>query len=525
MAPYSSTIELANPSETRLFAQVLSLQLRNGDVVALRGDLGAGKTTLARHLIRAFAADDELEVPSPTYALMQSYNTSRFDVCHYDLYRLADADELYELGFPDNLENAVSIIEWPELAAEVLPDNRIEVYLSELRRDEIDCRTARLTAVGISAARMRRAANTWFFLKSWCREAQLCGDEIHMRYLQGDASARSYARLQMPNRSLMFMDTPPQPDGPPIRDGLSYSRIAHLAEDIRPFIAIGAELHRRGCRVPETYHVEAEKGFAIIEDLGPAVFGDLIAQGHDIEPLYRQACDVLVHLGTSGPPAEVSGYGCRHRMPVFDQGAMEIEVQLLLDWFVPFATGRQAADTERRTFLDIWHRNLDRLEQQKAWILRDFHSPNLLWLPEREGVARVGLIDYQDAMIGHRAYDVVSLLQDARLDVSEDAEQRLLRYYLDQMRATGQSCDESDFRYAYALLGAQRNTKILGIFARLAKRDGKSQYLRHIPRLCRYLRRCLEHPELKDIRAWFAEYLPEILQGKVSLNLKQEDQV
>jgi len=509
----SCTVELASQSQTRLFAQVLSLQLRIGDVVALRGDLGAGKTTLARHLIRAFAGDDALEVPSPTYALMQTYSTQRFEVCHYDLYRLADGAELYELGFQEHLDNTVTIIEWPEIAVELLPDNCIEICLSEIWRGEIECRTARLSTKGMAVSRVQRALEIWFFLQTWRGAVRLGGGEVDTRYLQGDASARSYARLQTPYRPLMLMDSPRQPDGPPLRDGQPYSRLAHLAEDICPFVAIGAELQRHGFSVPTIYHVNAEHGLAIIEDFGPAVFGDLIAQGHDIEPLYRRACDVLVHLSTVDPPENVMGHGCRHAMPRFDWTAMEIEIGLLLDWYLPLASGRAATERERELFEDAWRQQLTQLEPQSAWVLRDFHSPNLIWLPDRDGIESVGIIDYQDALIGHCAYDVVSLLQDARLDVAQDVEQRLLRYYLSQTKAKGRSCDESAFLHAYALLGAQRNTKILGIFARLAKRDGKSQYLRHIPRLCHYLQRCLEHPELQNIRAWFAECLPQVLRN------------
>lgn len=513
MKPYCCTIELSSASETRLFAQVLSLKLRAGDVVALNGDLGAGKTTLAREMIRAIAGDGKLDVPSPTYSLAQNYVTQRFEVRHYDFYRLAHADELVELGLTDDLDEVVSIIEWPDRAAAALPAQRIEIELGDIRFGEVDGRTVELTADGAAAARMTRAMEIWFFLRSWFSQQGLVDDEIQIWYMQGDASARSYARLQMPGRDVILMDSPRQPDGPLIRNGLPYSRIAHLAEDIRPFIAIGAQLERHGYSVPATHALDAESGLAVIEDLGARVFGDLIANGHDIEPLYRRALDVLVRLAKHDPPFAVEGHACAHIMPRFDQATIEIEIELLLDWYVPFCKGQPVTDDERASFLAVWRCQSALLERQSSWILRDFHSPNLIWLPDREGAACIGIIDYQDAVVGHRAYDVVSLLQDARLDVPEKTEQQLLDYYLASIKSADPDFDEGGFQHAYAFFGAQRNTKILGIFARLAKRDGKSQYLRHIPRLCSYLQRCLGHPELQEIRAWFAVHLPNVLEN------------
>ncbi|HFB2048452.1 MAG TPA: hypothetical protein TECP_00806 [Hyphomicrobiaceae bacterium MAG_BT-2024] len=158
-------IKLYNWSDTRLFAQIISSFLKEGDVVTLRGNIGAGKTTLARHLIRAIDEDDELEVSSPTYAIMHSYNTSRFEICHYDFYRLTSTNELYELNFLDNLENVVSIIEWPEIASEILPDGCIEIYISEIWHGEVDYRRIRLTVCIITAERMDKALEMWSSLK------------------------------------------------------------------------------------------------------------------------------------------------------------------------------------------------------------------------------------------------------------------------------------------------------------------------------------------------------------------------
>jgi aminoglycoside/choline kinase family phosphotransferase len=147
-------------------------------------------------------------------------------------------------------------------------------------------------------------------------------------------------------------------------------------------------------------------------------------------------------------------------------------------------------------------------------VLRDYHSPNLIWLPDREGLQKVGIIDFQDCVQGHPAYDLVSLLQDARVDVPDELELKLLTHYTRQRRHDTPEFDMSAFAMSYAILGAQRATKILGIFARLDRRDGKPQYLAHLPRVERYLAKDLAHPDLAALRAWYAEYLPRLLASR-----------
>jgi len=196
-------------------------------------------------------------------------------------------------------------------------------------------------------------------------------------------------------------------------------------------------------------------------------------------------------------------------VPPFDLPALEIEIELLLDWFWPAACNEPAPQAARDEFARIWRPLFQRLQEEiSGWVLRDYHSPNLIWLPEREGVARVGIIDFQDAMRGSHAYDLVSLTQDARRDVPADLEEHLLDFYCAEVGKADASFQPDLFRTAYAILGAQRNTKILGIFARLAARDGKAGYLRHIPRVSAYLERNLEHPELAELRDWYDRHLP-----------------
>jgi aminoglycoside/choline kinase family phosphotransferase len=144
----------------------------------------------------------------------------------------------------------------------------------------------------------------------------------------------------------------------------------------------------------------------------------------------------------------------------------------------------------------------------RTWTLRDYHSPNLLWCPDREGTDRIGLIDFQDAVMGHPAYDLVSLLQDARVDVAEAMELQLLGRYVALRRQTAADFDLGRFARDYAVMGAQRATKILGIFARLNQRDGKPHYLKHLPRIEAYTRRCLTHAALSELAAWYQKHVP-----------------
>jgi aminoglycoside/choline kinase family phosphotransferase len=181
---------------------------------------------------------------------------------------------------------------------------------------------------------------------------------------------------------------------------------------------------------------------------------------------------------------------------------------LLFDWYLP-RCGAPATAEMRAEFLSLWHDALrPALARRQTWVLRDFHSPNLLWLAGRSGLAQVGLLDFQDAVMGPEAFDVASLAQDARVDVAEDLEAALLARYVDGRRARDPSFDAGTFAQLYATLAAQRNTKILGIFARLDKRDGKPQYLRHLPRIHGYVRRALRHPALVALRAWYDAHVP-----------------
>lgn len=492
----------ASESDVRRLAELIALKLTRGDTIALSGDLGSGKTTFARALVRAVLADPAAEVPSPTFSLVQAYDAPRLALAHLDLYRITSADETAELGADEALAQGAIIVEWPERAPGIMSVNRLESRFSEGTSEET--RAVEVTAFGTWAPRLERLRAIMGFL-----DASPPWSGARVSYLQGDASARAYARLDAGGQRAVLMDQPRQPDGPPIRDGLPYSRIAHLAEDVRPFVAVQGALRDAGLSVPEIYATDLERGLIVLEDLGDRVFGREMETTSQAE-LWRAATDALVVLhGIEVPDVLPLPDGSVHRVPDQDRGALEIESELLLDWYWPAVKGGPAPDDARAEFHGIWAGIFDRLlAMPQRWILRDYHSPNLMWLPERSGVARVGILDFQDALKGPAAYDLVSLLEDARVDVPADIEDALFVYYCAERRERDPAFDKDEFAFAYAALGAQRNTKILGIFARLAKRDGKPLYLRHIPRLWRYLERDFAHPDLSPLKAWYARHFP-----------------
>ena len=189
---------------------------------------------------------------------------------------------------------------------------------------------------------------------------------------------------------------------------------------------------------------------------------------------------------------------------------MLIETELLLDWFLPLL-GATPSDEVCDSYIALWRAALTpALTAQPTWVLRDYHSPNLLWLPERDGAARVGLLDFQDAVMGPAAYDLASLAQDARVNVTESMEIALLSRYTRARMKADPDFDARAFAQLYATMAAQRASKILGIFARLDRRDGKPQYLRHMPRVWAYLQRSLAHPALAALAAWYRINVPPL---------------
>ena len=491
--------ELPLPDETatQALAEFIARALKAGDLVTLGGDLGVGKTTFARALVRARAGDPELEAPSPTFTLLQTYDLPRGPIVHADLYRLSGPDELEELGWDEAGDDAIVLVEWPDRLGPVLPPDRLEIAL-ELG-DRPTSRKARLIGHGAFAQRLKRLRDGQRFLDAagW--------GAARRDHIQGDASSRLYERLTLGDRSAILMDAPAKAPGVAIRDGKSYSQLAKLALDSTPFVAIADGLRALGYGAPEIFAADLKTGFLLVEDLGVE---PVVALGSPIASRYEAAVDLLADLHAKQVPAETPVGDGLYRLPDYDTPAFLIECELLCDWYLPSRTGVSPEPEDREEFRRLWTEALAPvLAMGSTWVLRDYHSPNLTWRDDREGVYRLGVIDFQDACMGPPAYDVASLLQDARVDLPDGLEMQLAARYLAARRKADPSFEPRDFARAYATLGAQRATKILGIFIRLAERDGKPGYLAHLPRVRRALDANLAHPDLAPLAAWYAERL------------------
>ncbi|MBV8938869.1 MAG: phosphotransferase [Alphaproteobacteria bacterium] len=320
-----------------------------------------------------------------------------------------------------------------------------------------------------------------------------CGwTEAAREPLAGDASFRRYTRLRQEGRTAMLMDAPPP------------------QEDVRPYLAIARHLSACGYAAPCLLGEDAAQGFVLLEDLGDALFTPALAQDNRDEPaLYRAAVGVLAAWAKN--PAMRNG---KLPMAPYDTAAYLREAELFAEWLLPQLLPAAQRETARAEYSQLW-RDILRENSLPAEIFvhRDYHADNLIWLPKRQGVARVGLLDFQDALVGHAAYDLVSLLEDARRDVPKALAAELREQY---MRETG--VNREDFLRAYAVLGAQRNCKILGIFVRLWRRDGKAHYLSYLPRVWRHLEGDLQHPALERLRAWMDRTLPEAARGALPVH-------
>ncbi|MBB4570432.1 tRNA (adenosine(37)-N6)-threonylcarbamoyltransferase complex ATPase subunit type 1 TsaE [Rhizobium leucaenae] len=490
----SISLFLADDAATTRLGEDLALALKAGDCLALSGDLGAGKSSLARALLRAMADDAELDVPSPTFTLVQTYEL-RIPVSHFDLYRLGDPSELDELGFDEALQTGVCLVEWPEMAGGELPRERIDLKLEH----EGEGRRATITAPAKQFARIQRVLAIRAFLDAHGYAG------AKRRFLTGDASLRAYESIHPSGggKRVILMDWPRLPEGPAVLDGKPYPKVAHLAWDAYPFVAIANVLRENGFAAPEIFAADYDQGILLIEDLGTD--GVLDAAGKPIADRYRASVACLAHLHSLDIPQDIPVTPDHvHHIPDFDRTAMAMEARLLLDWHLPWKRGAPATDEERADYLAIWNGLIDELDDaEKNLLLRDFHSPNIIWRAKEKGIQRIGLIDFQDAMIGPTAYDLASIVQDARVTVERDLQDQLMADYLSFRRVEG-GFDEAKFLKSWAIMSAQRNCKLAGLWVRLLQRDGKPGYMKHMPRTLAYLAIAFEHETLAPLREWCA---------------------
>jgi aminoglycoside/choline kinase family phosphotransferase len=325
------------------------------------------------------------------------------------------------------------------------------------------------------AAPERESAMTAFLGRTGWGEAK-------PRLLAGDASFRKYYRVERGNERVVLMDAPPP------------------MENVRPFLTIARHLTRLGLSAPRILAEDVEQGLLLLEDLGDGTYARKLADGADEAGLYALAVDLLVELHRRFDTASASD------VPRFDMARALREVNLLLDWYWPAIKGAPAAAELRQSYEAAWRAALPALWSAPDSIaLFDFHIDNLMLLDGRQGVAACGLLDFQDAVIAPIAFDLVSLLEDVRRDVPT----RLVAAMRERYAAASPKLDRAAFDRSYSAIGAQRNTRIVGVFTRLLVRDGKPRYLQFMPRVWRLLEGDLEHPALTPVRQWFDTHLPK----------------
>jgi len=300
--------------------------------------------------------------------------------------------------------------------------------------------------------------------------------------LPSDASKRTYTRLIRGGESRMLMDAPVE------------------SEKLPEYLQIRSHLEKLGLRVPEIFAADTAMGLALIEDFGDDTFTKLLRENTSEEALYLRAVEVLVQLHRERKTA------VQVTVPPYDMALMLEEVGRFLLWFVPAVRDEKVSEAEKEAFFEAWRSALAQVSRDRSsFVFRDFHVDNLMIVKDGEGLESCGLLDFQDALIGSAAYDMVSLLEDARRDVTSQTREAVLEYYFD-------ACPEVD-RHAFlkemVLLGAQRHIKVAGLFVRLSVQDGKNVYLKHLPRVVGLINKALAAPQLLEVRAVILDLVPD----------------
>lgn len=341
------------------------------------------------------------------------------------------------------------------------------------------------------------------------------GHVIHQPF-PGDASTRSYRRLVRGDQTAILMDAPAGAEAPACPPGatpderaaLGYNALARLAgPNLAAFAGLTEALTMRGFSAPRILAADLPRGFLLLEDLGDSLFARAIPAGADEFTLYASAIDTLAAIYRSSFSSDLSAYGGSWRIMDYDTPALLAETELFLDWFVERHLNRRISEAERGDWRRIWQQSFEALSTEATGLaLRDYHAENLIWLPDRDGPARTGMIDYQDALFVHPAYDLVSLLEDARRDVPAELAAEMKARFIRSAHLS----DTDAFDSAYSALGAQRNAKILGIFVRLAVRDQKPKYLDLLPRVARHFLTDISHPEVSELAKLIHHLAPEL---------------
>ncbi|MFD1795105.1 tRNA (adenosine(37)-N6)-threonylcarbamoyltransferase complex ATPase subunit type 1 TsaE [Paracoccus aurantiacus] len=448
----------ADAALTEAFARALAPDLGAGDTLLLDGLVGAGKSHFARALIRARLGNPSEDVPSPTFTLVQTYEGMP-PIWHADLYRLSDPAEIDELGLSDAIADSIALIEWPDRMEDVPGALTLRIMPGE---------NPDLRRIGLAGdpARWRRAARA--LARADFAQQSGWGDAA-VAFLAGDASSRRYYRLTRDDATAVMMDAD--------------------AATLRPYLAMTEWLAQRDFDVPRIIAADRDAGLALIEDFGDAQVARVI----EADP----ACTGALYDRISGMLARLAGFPPAPGILRLDGAEMARQLALFAEYY-PDAAGADAdamaAAAEIAPTFERLHQQFC-TDQKPVTSLRDFHAENIILTPDN----RLGLLDFQDAVATHPAYDLVSALHDARRDIPEHVERAAVDRFLSE---TG--FDPERFHVAFALLGAQRNLRIMGIFTRLCIRDGKPRYLDFMPHVWSLIRREVAHPALTELNALIA---------------------
>jgi len=467
-------------NELEVFVNYIAPIFEKGDLLALNGEIGSGKTTLSKHLINYLTETRIDEVNSPTFNLCQTYSKQDLTISHYDFYRLDSLQEIEDLDISDSIKNNFTIIEWANKFSSILPKDHIEIQIKNKSHE----REYKILFHGKYTKKITNHKNRLSFLSnSNCNFKKITN-------MKGDASNRKYYRVNDSKKNFVLMDAS--------EDSIKKTTTSKTITD---FIVFGKYLEKIGLRVPKIYRFDIQKQLILEEDLGLTTYNELYSK-LSFEDLITPAIESLLILVHSNYRNINDLDGRAFQPHNFDEKVFINESKIFIDYYWPIVKNSICPEEEKFKFLSIMEQIYLDLSTDKTLILRDYHSPNLHYLQNEKGHRKCAIIDFQDALLGHPLYDLVSLAQDARFTISEDKERYIIDAFKDKFLFNDFQLSRSSFNEQYQILAIQRSLKILGIFARLSLLEGKNNYIIHMPRVVNYIRRSMDCGLLHNLTHW-----------------------